>query len=101
MSPRRTSALTFQYHLSLSVPGQLDTRLVGVLTNKSESLDQQGSIFLGKLPGYSLLHKGSSAAASALAGQLNALVKLRLETECESMLSFHGVTSWFQNLHAQ
>jgi hypothetical protein len=74
---------------------------VGVLTDKSESLEQQGSIFLGKLPGNSLLHKSSNAAAFAFAGHLNASVKLRIETECESMLSFHGITSWFQNLHAQ
>jgi hypothetical protein len=76
----------------LSVPSKLAIRLVGVRSDKGESFDQQGGIFLGKLPGHSLLHNSSNAAASALAGQLNAAVKLRLETERESMPAFYGVT---------
>ena len=70
MSPRRTSSLTFQYHPSLRVPGKLDTRLVEVLTDESESLAQQGSIFLGNFAGQSLLYKSGNAAASAFAGHL-------------------------------
>jgi hypothetical protein len=58
-------------------------------------------MLLGKLPGHSLLHKSSNAAAAALACRLNASVKLRIETECESMPALHGVTAWLQNLHAQ
>lgn len=70
MSPRRTSSLTFQYHLSLSVPGKLDTRLVEVPTDESESHAQQGSIFPGNFAGQGLLYKSGNVAASAFAGHL-------------------------------